>query len=234
MKNPKRARIVLSDDRNEFIRLRQTGNEREPGASGAPKGSLKFKKIQKPYAPKVHPILPEVQVESPASVGDKKKKKKKTSEVGGIKPKSAKKSRRAAANASLLSAENCVEPLDPETEADLADLATSDADVAEGGFDNAPAQSVSDPPGLAQALADAVDEYGLTFVEPASKLPAETRAHRHRNRHIILSKLLPTKDLGCFVSGVKSAAWDRWHLLPVVSSKIRKLVLKDLEDAFSV
>jgi hypothetical protein len=53
------AEVVRPDDRNEFIRLRRTENERETGASGAPaKSSLKKKGIQKPYFPTVN--LPEV------------------------------------------------------------------------------------------------------------------------------------------------------------------------------
>ena len=39
----RRARVVLSDDRNEFIRLRQTVTEREVDASGASGASLRFR-----------------------------------------------------------------------------------------------------------------------------------------------------------------------------------------------
>ena len=101
-----------TDDRNEFIRLRQTDmNEREPGASGASESSLKFKKIQKAYFPKVPTFLPEVLVESPASAGDEKKKLKKNRKSGGglTKSKSSKKSRRGAADASLLASEDAGE-----------------------------------------------------------------------------------------------------------------------------
>ena len=78
------ARVVPTDDRNEFIRLRQTDvNEREPGASGALKSSLNLKKIQKPYFPKANPILPEVQVDSPVALDDvEKEKKKKNQKLG--------------------------------------------------------------------------------------------------------------------------------------------------------
>jgi hypothetical protein len=93
-----------------------------------------------------------------------------------------------------------------------------------------------DQSGLDEALADAIDENGLTYVEPAKVFPAETRAHWHRGRGIVASKLMPIKpeDLARFVEDVRSMSFKRWHLRPVVSSKFRKLVLRDLRDMFSV
>ena len=254
------ARVVPTDDRNEFIRLRRsTMNEREPGASGAPESSLKFKKIQKAYFPKVQPFLPEVPIESPASAGDEEKKSKKNRKSGGdrTKPKSSKKSRRGVADASLLAAEGSEEEksLDFGERHEDAVLESFDAEGAPEGVvmdeaevgDNVAAEfndlaldgqadERSDSTGLAEALAEAVDEEGLTFVEPAEVLPAETRAYWHRARGIVASKLMPIKleDRVSFIKDIKSVSFKRWHLKPMVSSKIRKLALRDLRDVFAV
>ena len=46
-KNQRRARVDRAVDRNEFIRLGQSVKNEASGASGAPEGKKKFKKIQK-------------------------------------------------------------------------------------------------------------------------------------------------------------------------------------------
>jgi hypothetical protein len=186
MKKPS-ARVVPTDDRNEFIRLRQDGqNEREPGASGAPKSSLKMKKIQKPYFPKVKPILPEVQVYSPASSEGEMKKKKKDQKLGcgHTKLKVPKKSRRSSAKTSLLAAEGRAEDvsldlgeqfedLDLDEQPDVPASDVSDAEEAPGSVGTGDADEglakievPEDQSGLDEALADAIDENGLTYVEP--------------------------------------------------------------------
>ena len=254
------ARVVPTDDRNEFIRLRRsTMNEREPGASGAPESSLKLNKIKKAHFPKVNSFLPEVPVESPASAGDEKKKSKENRKSGGghAKPKSSKKSRRGIADASLLAAEGAEEEqsLDfgaPREDAVLEDFDAEGApedvvvDEAEFGdgvaveFNNLALDDQADERAgltdLAGALAEAVDEEGLTFVEPAQVLPAETRAYWHRARGIVASKLMPIKleDRESFIRDIKSVSFKKWHLKPMVSSKIRKLALRDLKDVFAV
>jgi hypothetical protein len=258
MKKPSRARVVPTDDRNEFIRLRQTDvNEREPGASGALKSSLNLKKIQKPYFPKANPILPEVQVDSPVALDDVKKEKKKKNQKlgrGHTKPKSSKKSRHSSGKASLLAAECHSEdvPLDLGEQSedldlgeqqvgpvpDISDAGAAPEDVGAGDADEGLVriEVPEDTSVVAKALADAVDKNGLTYVEPAKVLPAETRAHWHNGRGIVASKLMPIKpeNMESFVRVVKAASFKRWHLYPVVSSRIRKLVLRDLRDVFCV
>jgi hypothetical protein len=200
-----------------------------------------------------------VPVESPASAGDEKKKSKKNQKSGGdrTKPKSSKKSRRGVAVASLLAAEcsegeksldfgelreNAVhESFDAEGAPE--DVAVDEAEVGDNvaaEFDDfaldGHADESSGPTDLAEALAEAVDEEGLTFVEPAQVLPAETRAHWHRARGIVASKLMPIKleDRVSFIKDIKSASFKKWRLKPIVSSQIRKLALRDLRDVFSV
>jgi len=83
-KNQRRARVDRAVDRNEFIRLGQSVKNEASGASGAPEGKKKFKKIQKDYVPVV---LPEAGLDSSAE-----------------KPKSKKKYRSVRASPSLLNA----------------------------------------------------------------------------------------------------------------------------------
>ena len=248
------AEVVRPDDRNEFIRLRRTENEREPGASGAPaKSSLKKKGIQKPYFPTVN--LPEVPIDSPAFAGGVEEKIKEKSKKNQN-PKSTKKFRRAVADASFLSDEireednfidldephgvnapdgNALEDLNAESVHLNAESVLENPDAVFAGPD-AVADPAEDQANLANALAEAIDENGLTFVEPAQVFPAETRAHRRQARGIVVSKRMPIKpeDLLSFVKDVKAISWKRLSLKPVFSSKIRKLVLKDLRDVFCV
>jgi hypothetical protein len=70
-KESRRARVDRAVDRNEFIRLQQSVKNEASGASGAPEGKKKFKKIQKDYVPVV---LPEAGLDFSAEKPKSKKK----------------------------------------------------------------------------------------------------------------------------------------------------------------
>jgi hypothetical protein len=200
-KNQRRARVDRAVDRNEFIRLGQSVKNEASGASGAPEGKKKFKKIQKDYVPVV---LPEAGLDSSAE-----------------KPK--KKYRGIRASPSLLNAGSAA--LDGSGE-------FNDAEGNQGGENVIEVQGWVSGPDDAEPL-DA--EGDLTFAEPAGVVPAEKGKHAARGRGLIVSRLFPIAavDRSAFAQFVRDFSFEEYYLQNIKSSKIRRLVLKDLRLFYS-
>ena len=199
----RRERVDRAVNRNEFIRLGQSVKNEASGASGAPEGKKKFNKIQKDYVPVV---LPEAGLDSSAE-----------------KPKSKKKSRRIRASPSLLNAGSAA--LDGSCE----------FNDAEGNQDG---ENVVEVRGWVSGPDDAepLDANGdLTFAEPAIVVPAEKGKHGARGRGLIVSRIFPiaSVDRSAFAQFVRDFSFDEYYLQNVRSSKIRRLVLKDLRLFYS-
>ncbi len=204
IKDSRRARVDLPVDRNEFIRLQQAVNEDLTGGSGTSGVNLKKKSEDKTLKPK----FPKMKTLLPEVVVDSP-----VSEAD--KPKKKKKSRRSAPQASLFNSEPALSSV-PHDEA----AAVGAADESREADD-------------AQILV--VDADGeLTFAEPAPVVAAEVERLQDNGRGLVVSRVLPIapEHREAFRAEVLAMELKDFYREAVVSSKIRRLVLRNLRQHF--